>query len=827
MIELTINGKNIGTEKGSTILQAALSNDIKIPNLCHDKRIEAYGGCRLCIVEIEGQKKIEASCATLATEGMVVHTNTPRVRKIRQNVLEFLLVHHPLDCPVCDKAGECDIQELVYEYGKPEGRFLRERKHVPTDARGPLVELNASRCILCGKCVRLCSEYQGQGALGLIGRGFPMTVQPAFGAALECDYCGQCIDVCPTGALLSKASKFKARPWLLEEKDTICPFCGCGCTLTLGTMDGKIVRSKGREGRGINDGDLCGRGRFGVDYIYSENRLKSPMIRQGDEFVPVSWDEALSYISDNMQYLLNAHGPSSAGAIGSPRCTNEDNYALQKFMRRTIGSDNIDSSAAFGYGIAEKAWNMAFGLRGHKIDMKSPLGKEVVLVLESDPCTTHPVFGLNILKAKKQGAKLLVADSRETKLTRHSTQWAKVRQGTSVAFLNGIMKVMLDRGLYDKENASKINGYSDLAESVNVYTPERVAELTGITADELIAAAETIARAKTRMLTLSISVSDNTKGMDTVMAAANLINLLGESPEALQVPAEYANTFGLYQMGIRPDPGPFQQTSGDAGKGLTDMLYEPYSLKALYIMGADPLATYPDKATITHSLKSLYLLVVQDIAMTETAKLAHVVLPAASWAEKEGTYTNAEGVTQRLCKVVEPTGQSLPDWQIISRLATTMGNDIGLRTREDIAKEIGTLCEIFGEQPVMSPSFKPVHYRPGELPDGEYPLNMAVRDTLQHAGSCSTRSKTLNLVSPEALLEVNWKDAQGLGISNNCHVRVTSRRGSAYLKAIVSNEIPDGTVYVPSHFPHSGVSSLTHLAFNKGISVDAVRVETV
>ena len=827
MIELTINGKNVGTEKGSTILHAALSNGIKIPNLCYDKRLEVYGGCRLCIVEIEGQRKLEASCATLVTEGMIVRTDTPRVRKIRQNVLEFILVHHPLDCPVCDKAGECDIQELVYEYGKPEGRFVRQRKHMPTDTKGPLVELNANRCILCGKCVRLCSEHQGQAALGFIGRGFPTVVQPAFGEALACDYCGQCIDVCPTGALLSKPFKFRARPWSLQEKDTICPFCGCGCTLTLGTVDGRILRSRGKEGSGVNDGDLCGRGRFGVDYIYSDNRLKSPMIRQGDGFVQVSWDEALSYISDNLKYLINVHGPSSVGALGSPRCTNEENYLLQKFMRRTIGSDNIDSSAAFGYGLAEKAWNMAFGLRGHKIDMKSPLGKEVILVLESDPCTTHPVFGLNILKAKRQGAKLLVADSRETKLTRHSTQWSKIKQGTSVAFLNGLMKVMTDRGLYDKEKASKINGYSDLVEAVKEYTPERVSEITGISAEELIAASETLAKAKTRMLTLSIGVSDNTKGQDTVLAAANLVNLLGESPDALQIPAEYANTFGLYQMGVRPDPGPFQQTSGSAGTGLPEMLYEPYSLKALYVMGADPAATFPDKSHIIHSLKSMFLLVVQDIAMTETAELAHVVLPASSWAEKEGTYTNTEGVTQRLCKVVEPTGQSLPDWQIISRLAMTMGNDMGIRKREDIAMEINTLCTIFSELPVLSPSFKPVHYNPGEEPDGEYPLNMAVRDILPHAGSSSTRSKTLNLVSAEALLEVSGNDAERLGISDNCHVRVTSRRGSAYLKAMVSDEVPDGTVYVPSHFPHSGVSALTHFSFNKGIPVDAVRVETV
>jgi len=826
MIELTINGQKVSTKKGNTILEAALDNGIKIPNLCYDRRLVPYGGCRLCVVEIEGSRKPEASCATFATEGIKVWTETPKVRKIRQAVLEFMLVHHPLDCPVCDKAGECDLQDLVYQYGKPRGRFIRGKKHALPDTKGPIVELSSSKCILCGKCVRLCAEHQGQGALGLIGRGFPTVVQPAFGEILECDYCGQCIDVCPTGAIMNKSIKFKSRSWFIEEKDTICPFCGCGCTLTLGIMEGKILRSRGMQDKGVNDGNLCGRGRFGVDYIYSENRLKSPMINKGGELVTVSWDDALNYISDKLKNIANAHGPSSIGSIGSPRCTNEENYIFQKFIRNTIGSNNIDSSASFGYGLVERAWNIAFGLSGHKIDLKSPIGKDVILIIESDLSITHPFFGLNILQAKRAGSKLIVADSRETKLTRHSTQWPRIKQGTGVALLNGIMSVMLDRGIVVNQNASKITGFSALEEMLKEYSPERVSEITGISREELVAVTETLVNAKTRMLTLSISVSENTKGLDTILAAINLIHLLGESPDAIQIPAEYSNTFGLYQMGVRPDAGPAYQTSWNDGKDIMEMLYEPYSLKALYIMGADPVVTFPNKSEIITTLKSLYLLIVQDIALTETAKFAHVILPASSWAEKEGTYTNAEGVTQKLSKVIDPMGQSLPDWQILNKLSQIMGKDLEIKDRKDIVREIDSLLDEPRGAVPMTRTFTPVNYSAGEEPDEEYPLNMVVRDVLQHAGSISTRSKSLNLVSSEALLEINGKDAERFGISDSGHVKLTSRRGTVYLKAVVSDNIPDGIVYVPTHFPHSGVSILTCLSGKGGISTDAVRIET-
>ncbi len=823
MIEFTINDKKIKAEKGSTILQAALKNGIYIPNLCYDKRILVYGGCRVCIVEIEGQRKLEASCATLAKDGMVVWSNTPKVEKVRGTVLELMLVHHPLDCPICDKAGECDLQNLVYEYGKTEVRFVRHRKEAPSDIRGPLIELNANRCILCGKCVRICDEHQGRGALGFIGRGFPTVVQPAFGEILDCDYCGQCVDICPVGALLSKAYRFEARPFLLEEKETVCSFCGVGCTLTLGIREGKIVRSVGKEGTGITDGNLCGRGRFGFDYIYSENRLKTPMIRKDGELVPASWDEALTYISDGLKSIIASNKPSSIGAIGSNRCTNEDNYMLQKFMRNVVGSHNIDSSASFGYDKAEKAWEMSFGQKGHRINLKSPLNKEVILILESDLSTTHPIFGLNILQAKRAGSQLIVADSKETKLTRRSSQWLKIKQGTGVALLNGIMKIIIDKGLFDRGKASKVKGFSSLETILKDYTPDAVSKITGITEEELTSAAETYANAKSRMLSLSISISENTKGMDTVLAAANLITLMGDTPDSLQIPAEYSNTFGLYQMGIRPDAGPLEKP----GKGALEMLYEPGSIRALYIMGEDPIVTFPNSSKIIESLKSLDLLIVQDIALTETAKLAHVVLPASSWAEKEGTFMNAEGLTQQVHKVLPATGQSLPDWQIFQNLSSSMGKEIGAKDIEDISEEISLKAGVQTSEVTSERAFNPVSYIPGEEPDKDYPLSMVIRDVLHHSGSMSTRSKSLDLVASEALLEINEEDAERLGILDKSYVKVTSRRGTVYLRAKVTDTItiPSSTVYVPTHFPHCRVNVLTHLSHNGGISIDTVKAE--
>jgi len=815
MIELIIDDKKVSAEEGSTILTAAKTVGIEIPNMCYDNRLRPYGGCRICVVEQEGNPRLLASCSTPVAPGMIIRTDTPKLRKVRQTVLELMLVHHPLDCPICDKAGECDLQDIAYEFGKPEGRFIRHRKQMPPDVRGPLIELTANRCILCGKCVRICSEHQGRGALGLIGRGFPTVVQPAFGEILECDYCGQCVDICPTGALLSKPMKFQARAWFLEEKDTICPFCGCGCTLTIGTREGKILRSRAKEDNGRSEGNLCGRGRFGTDYIYSENRLKTPLVRKDGELVPASWDAALKYAADGLAKIISENGGDAVGAIGSQRCTNEDNYMLKKFMSNTIGSANIDSSAAFGYSKARKALNMAFGTADHAINMKYPLGKEAILIIESDLSITHPVFALNILKAKREGSKLIVADSRNTKLTRHSTSQLRMNAGTSAALINGIMKTIIDRGLFDRQAASSIQGFNELEQGLADYTAEKVSAITGIPEADIAAAAESFANAKSRMISLTVKMSENSKGMDTVLAAANLANLLGDEPDSLQIPAEYANTLGTVRMGVRPDEG---------SKGIAGMLYES-SLRGMIIMGEDPASTYPFSSKLQSVLKSLDMLIVQDIALTETAKLAHVVFPASGWAEKEGTYINAEGITQRLQKIIDTQGQSLPDWQILRNLSLAMGREIGTRKIDGLQQEIKSSTHA-GQPPQIRRAFHSMKHTSGEAPSAEYPLALVARDILQHSGSMSTRSKSLDLVVSEPYLEINEEDAVRLGLSENAHVKVSSRRGTIYLKAKITDEVPAGSVFTSTHFPHGRVNTLLYYPEDMTSNTCAVKVES-
>lgn len=817
MIELTINGKKIKTEPGSTILQAAQKNNIFIPNMCYDKRLRPYGGCRLCVVEIEGQSKLFAACSTPVTEGMVVHTETPKLQKARKTVLELLLLHHPLDCPICDKAGECDLQDLAFKYGPSESRFVAERKHDPERLDAPIVERNPNRCILCGKCVRVCAEHQGVGALAFIGRGFKTKVSPAFEETLNCEFCGQCVDACPVGALGTRHYRHRSRVWYMEEYSAICPYCGCGCTTNVSLRDGMIIRARGKEGVGINDGNLCSKGRFGFDYIYSENRLKTPLIKKDGKFVSVSWDEALSYVAEKLINIKEKYGPSVIGAIGSQRCTIEDNFVFQKFMRDVLETDNIDSAARFGYAKAVKAMELAFGLNYNPINWDAPLKADLILVVESDITSTLPVWGLNFIQAKNKGAKLIVADIKETKLARHSTDWLRIKPGTSIALLNGIAKYILDEGLYDKENVSKIPNFDSFVESLRDFNVQNVSNLTGISEEDIIKTAKAYASSKKRLISLTSNSSENNKSINTILSATNLTILMGDSPDTLQIPAEFSNTLGAWSVGVRPLSD---------GLDVYRMLYEKGNIKALYITGENPLVSFQDILKVEDVLRDMEFLVVQDIFFTDTAKLADVVLPACSWSEKEGMFMSSTGNIQKTPKLLKETGASLPDWKIFIDLAKRMGKDLGVKDLTGIRAAIADTI-LKEETKELSFSFYPTRMDFIETTDKEYPMYLITANILQHSGALSVLSKNLDSVVSDAYLQINAKDAKKLNIQSDHFVRIRSKRGEVYLKAMLSDEVPEGVVFAPIHFSHAKINTLTYPSLNGGLPLVAVSIESV
>ena len=734
-------------------------------------------------------------------------------------------MNHPLDCPICDKAGECELQDLAFKYGPSTSRFKGERKTNPAVTSAPLLERNPNRCILCGKCVRICGEHQGVGAIDLIGRGYDTMISPAFEESLDCEFCGQCVDICPVGALGSKPFRFRSRAWYMEEKNTICPYCGCGCTVTLGISEGKIIRSIGSDGVGLSKGDLCGRGRFGVDYVHSDKRLTKPLIRKGGELQEASWEEVTAFISEKLKAVIDSGGPEAVGAIGSQRCTVEDNYMLQKFMREAVGTSNIDSLAALGYAKVQKAIKQAFGLNALPIDNDAPLKSDSILVVESDITSTHPVWGLKLYAAMRDfEARLTVIDPKLTKLSRHASEWLRNRPGTAVAVLNGMMRIIIDESLQAKD-AESHPGFLELKTKLGNYSAQRVEELTGIHPERLGESARQLAAAERPLVCLTLGANENNKSTSTVLAAANLLMLLGAGPEALQIPAELTNTIGMFEAGIRPDAGPSHAPLEKPGAGLHEMFYGDGSpVRAMFIMGENPVVSFPQVEKVENMLKCLDLLVVQDIMLTDTAKLAHVVLPASSWGEKEGTVVGSTGIPQKVIKCIERTGESVPDWQIFRNLARFMQKDTGLGTLDSLQKEIEQKVSFKFDSSKATPRFIPVDISMAEEPDSEYPLRMVTGNLMQHSGSLTTMSKGLESVVSDAYVQMNKADAKRLEIGDEGYIKLASRRGEVTLKAKVTDEVPEGMLFVPSHFPHARVHLLTYASKNGAVDIVAVKV---
>ncbi len=809
LITLTIDDREVTVPAGTTVLDAARSVGIEIPTFCNYAKLVAVGACRMCLVQIEKVRGFPTACTTPVRQDMVVRTDTPEVRKAQRGSLEFLLTNHPLDCPVCDKGGECELQDQVFRFGPGVSRFIEEkRRKKKVYDLSPFIVLDQERCVLCRRCVRFLHEWVGDPQLGVFERGRNSVIDTFPGQPFDSHLSGNVVDLCPVGALTSRVFRFRARVWELTNTPSICPLCGAGCNVTLGVKADRLRRITPRPNEHVNDQWLCDKGRFGHAFVDSPHRLTTPLVRRDGTLQPASWDEALATVAGRLKAIVADYGPDSVGGIGSPRTTNEANYLFQRFMRAVVGTNNVDHLGRMpGAAIP--------------LDLRPAAA---VLLVNVHPNEEAPIAELLLRRATLRGQTTVMAmGPRREPLARYGGPVLAYRPGTEVAVLNGLAHVILAAGLERTERPGDV--VEGLRRQLRDYSPDRVEELTGVPAAALAEVAETLAGAEDALVVYGDPLAHVPGG---VAALDNLTILLGELvPYYL---AAHNNTVGALDMGVAPHlyPGrvPLDDTAyrdrlsqrwgvrllPSTGGSLSEMLHtaEQGVLKALYVVGADPAT---DCRVGRAALDAVELLVVQDMFLTETARMADVVLPAASFAETEGTYTNASGRVQRLRAGMRCRGQSRPDWRIVADLAGALGHDFGFGSAEAVMAEIAEVVSLYEgltyqalgdggarrpDAPRPARELVEVDYQPPP-PDPTYPLLMLTGRLLYDRGTLLSQSEVVQRVVPAAGVEMNAADAGPLGIADGDVVTVSSVHGAVELPARVNGAVPPGAVFVPQN----------------------------
>ncbi|NLT36201.1 MAG: formate dehydrogenase subunit alpha [Gaiellales bacterium] len=859
-ITLTIDDQEVTVPAGTTVLEAARSVGIDIPTLCHDPRLEPFGACRLCLVEVEGGRAPMPSCALKAGEAMVVKTRTERIMRLRKFVIELLLSNHPLDCPVCEAAGDCRLQDYAYEYGVAVSPWGWTPHEYPTRDDHPNIARDPNRCILCGRCVRICRDVMGIGCWGFRSRGYDTIIDTPYNMplqAVDCVSCGQCVSACPVGALNMKRSRFAARNWQTEKTITTCGYCAVGCEMEVQTFRGKVVRVKAPFSQGVNEGNLCVKGRFGIDYVNSDERLTAPLVRGEDGLLkPADWETALARVAEGLK-KAKAGGGKAVGVIASTRCTNEENYLLQKLARTVLGTANIDSGARLNQAAALATLRPMLGYPAMTNSIADLDKADVLLVVGSNTTEEHPVLALRIVKALREGKTLIVVDPRCTALAKRASIHLPVKPGTDGALLKGMLRHIVDTGLADKDFvAQSTEGYDELVSSLDL-TPEAAAGIAGVEAADLKSAAEAYAQAAAAGIVYSAGVTQQAKGAAIVRALVDLALLtgnIGRLGTGVNSLSGGANAQGACDMGCLPDflPGfrALDDTDGvkaveaamgakvadkKSGKTVDEMLQAVAAgeIKGLYVVGENLSTSQPDRDAVVSALQGVEFLVVQDLFFSETARYADVVLPACTIVERDGTFTNTERRVQRIRGALEPRGDARPDWMITRDVANALGAGWSYASAEDVFAEIGKVIpeyagfsyERLEEQGLQWPCLSsedagtpvlyaegfpggkavlaPVEYQePSETASGEFPFLLTTGIEREHFGTgVRTRQATgLTGLVGGGRLEMSAADVAKLGLADGDTIKVTSRYGSIEPLVVVGDSVPEGLVFMPQHY---------------------------
>ncbi len=707
-IELSIDGRTVSAKDGVSLYDVIASTGKIIPAMCYHYTFDPFGSCGMCLVMQEGKKAPVRSCTAKATAGMVIRTDGDDLFAARKKAVEKHLSVHPLDCPVCDADGHCELQDMAFQHGVTNLANAKQ-KFIPEDTRSLVLDFNMNRCIACAECINVCKDVLMIDALQFMKKGGFNQVVAKGDQPLACEFCGDCLAVCPVGAITNKYSKYLYKPWQMKKTTTTCNYCGDGCQMHLETKDTEVVRITSplswknkwgdRSETAKGHGGLCVRGRFGFQYIASEQRLRQPLVRSGDTLRDTPWLDAMQTVIDRLSDIHRKHGPESIAGLITARCTNEELYLFQKLMRAGLRTNQLDSSARYGHLNYVHAVRHAVGIGRPLNDWEDLTKAKAVLVIGSNITETNPLTAVRIKEAiRVYQSQVIVVDSATTNIAQLASHPLLVKPGTEPLLIDGLVKAVIEQDLVDETTtAQHPQAFAALKEAVAQVSLDQVSAQTGIPLVQIREVATIFAEAPRAIALCAEGIVRRPNGYQNVLKLIDLAwvtGKLGQPGSGVTTVTEEVNEQGAIDMGVAPEFLPGQARFDDpgarerfgkawevtlpatgTGANLLEILARIQSgqIKALYVIGENPLATLPASMNVKGTLEKLQLLIVQDPFLTETANMAHVVLPAATYAEKDGTFTSLEGKVLRVRQALDPVGESLPDWHIMTALANGLG----------------------------------------------------------------------------------------------------------------------------------------------------------